>query len=85
MEKYVKFDELKRFSYQLLKAVGLDDFSAQSVSLGLCETSLRGVDSHGIRLLPHYVNSALLGRKNPKPNFKFNQKFPGVCFRVYRS
>ena len=34
---------------------GADDFSSESVSKGLVETSLRGVDSHGIRLFPHYL------------------------------
>ena len=37
---------------------------------------MRGVDSHGIRLLPHYTRSALSGRKNPKPNYSYTQKFP---------
>ena len=36
---------------------GANEFSAESVSKGLVETSLRGVDSHGIRLLPHYINA----------------------------
>lgn len=46
--------------------------------MGLCETSLRGVDSHGIRLLPHYFDSAISGRKNPRPNFEINNKFPSI-------
>ena len=56
----------------------MDNFSATSVSQGLCETSLRGVDSHGIKLLYHYVNSALKGRKNPRPKFYFKKKFPSL-------
>jgi len=40
---------------------------------------LRGVDSHGIRLLPHYFNSAISGRKNPKPNFKITNNFPSIA------
>ena len=44
----------------------------------MCETSLRGVDSHGVRLLPHYFRSAMSGRKNPKPNFKLDQTFPSM-------
>ena len=43
----------------------------------MSETSLRGVDSHGIRLLPHYLN-ALKGRINGKPKFQINKKTP--CF-----
>ena len=40
---------------------GANQFSAESVSEGLVETSLRGVDSHGIRLLPHYINALKIG------------------------
>lgn len=40
---------------------------------GLIQTSLRGVDSHGIRLIPHYIQAALLGRINIKPKFKFKK------------
>ena len=47
------------------------------MSNGLCDASLRGVDSHGIRLLSHYVNSALNGRKF-KPRFKLTKQFPAV-------
>jgi len=39
---------------------------------------LRGVDSHGVRLLPHYFQSALRGRKNPKPHFIFKKTFPSI-------
>ena len=60
----------------MLGKVGLDEHTCESVSFGLCETSLRGVDSHGIRLLPHYTRSALLGPKNQTPDYKFKQVFP---------
>ena len=75
---YISYKHILKFHYEILKLIGLDDFSIKSVSKGLCEASLRGVDSHGIRLLPHYVDSALMGRKNPKPNFIFKKKFPSI-------
>jgi ureidoglycolate dehydrogenase (NAD+) len=62
-----------------LSIAGLNEYSRDAVKTGLCETSLRGVDSHGIRLLPHYFNSALSGRKNPNPNFKSNLTFPSIA------
>lgn len=74
----ISYNKLLKFSQILLEKSGLDDFSVSSVALGLCETSLRGVDSHGIRLLPHYVNSALSGRKNPRPDYKFSLTFPSL-------
>lgn len=78
MLKKIKYKDLLIFSKKILSKAGLDKFSAQAVSVGLCETSLRGVESHGIRLLGHYVNSALNGRKNPKPKFSFISKFPAI-------
>ncbi len=75
MNKAINYKDLKVFAKKLLLKIGLDNFSANTVTHGLCEASLRGVTSHGIRLLPHYVNSALNGRKNPKPKFKFKKNF----------
>ena len=78
MKNKIKYSNLLLFTKKILKKAGLDKFSINSVATGLCETSLRGVESHGIRLLPHYVNSALHGRKNPKPKFKFKKKFLSI-------
>ena len=47
------YKDILKFHQDILSKIGLDDFSVESVSTGLCETSLRGVDSHGIKLLPH--------------------------------
>ncbi|MDH5356566.1 MAG: Ldh family oxidoreductase, partial [Gammaproteobacteria bacterium] len=49
-----------------------DENSASIVSKSLVETSLRGVDSHGIRLLPHYVKTLKGGRVNGQPQIKFS-------------
>ncbi len=76
--KKIKYSNLYNFTKKIFLEIGLDNFSATSVSQGLCETSLRGVDSHGIKLLYHYVNSALKGRKNPRPKFYFKKKFPSL-------
>jgi len=74
----IEYTDLVKFHEEVLAIVGLDSFSLRAVTTGLCEASLRGVDSHGVRLLPHYIKSALSGRKNPKPNFKFNKTFPSI-------
>jgi len=76
----IAYDDLMNFTGGLLDGAGLDAFSKDAVTTGLCETSLRGVDSHGIRLLPHYVESALTGRKNPKPDMRFQQTFPAFGY-----
>ncbi len=78
MEKKINHKNLKQFISKVLKKAGLDNHSRESVTMGLYEASLRGVDSHGVRLLSHYVFSALKGRKNPKPNYKFYKSFPAL-------
>ena len=71
----INYNKLLKFTYRIFRKVNLDDFSAKTVSLGICEASLRGVDSHGLKLFPHYVKSSIFGRKNPKPKFKFYKTF----------
>jgi len=73
--KLIKYNQLLKFSKKILIKIGVNSFCATRVSLGLCNASLRGVDSHGIKLLTHYMRSVLFGRKNPKPKFKFEKKF----------
>jgi LDH2 family malate/lactate/ureidoglycolate dehydrogenase len=72
----VEYDDLKRFTRECLSNIGVCVESAEAVMNGLCETSLFGIDSHGIKLLPHYVRAAASGRINGHPNFKFEMKFP---------
>ena len=56
-----------------LKAVGVAADVAVETARALWLTSLRGVDSHGLRLLPHYVSAVEGGRLNPTPDFQFEQ------------
>lgn len=51
-----------------------DRFLINTITDGLIYASLRGIDSHGIRLLPHYFKSLSDGRKNPNPIFKLKAK-----------
>ncbi len=76
---YIKYSELKKFTKKVLINIKVNNSSAKAVSDGLCETSLRGVDSHGIRLFYHYVQSAIYGRKNKNPKFKIKKKFPAIA------
>jgi len=79
LQTLISEKDLLIFTRSLLLKVGLDEYSTDMVATCLIETSLRGVDSHGIRLLPHYVKSALSGRKNTNPNFKVTRKFPTIA------
>ena len=56
-----------------LGSVGVDPESANHVVASLIQTSLRGVDSHGIQLFPHYVRAVTAGRINARPVLKIVQ------------
>ncbi len=62
-----------RFCSTALAAAGADVAVATLTARGLCLTSMRGIDSHGIRLLPHYVAGLEGGRLNGRPNYRFEQ------------
>ncbi|MBI5195867.1 MAG: Ldh family oxidoreductase [Nitrospirae bacterium] len=66
-------DRIYKFLQSVLKAVNVRDDVAVHVADGLLNASLRGVDSHGIRLLPHYIASVEGGRLNPNPQYKFER------------
>jgi LDH2 family malate/lactate/ureidoglycolate dehydrogenase len=66
------------FAVRALMAAGADRDSAQSVANALTETSLRGVDSHGIRLLVHYIKGVRGGRINPHPRLAFTRTAAGA-------
>lgn len=51
---------------------------AADVAAGLIQASLRGVDSHGVRLLPHYLRALKAGRLNADPTYRFERTAPGV-------
>jgi len=75
---YIKEKDLQEFTQKVLEARGARSDIAFHVAEGLTQTSLRGVDSHGIRLLPHYLNALKGGRINPDPQYKFEQTAPAV-------
>jgi ureidoglycolate dehydrogenase (NAD+) len=76
--KHYSFETLTRFIKEVFLAAGVRPDVAQYVTEGLCITSLRGVDSHGVRLMPHYVRALEGGRINPDPAFEFRQTSPST-------
>jgi LDH2 family malate/lactate/ureidoglycolate dehydrogenase len=65
--------DLRRLAAALLRSRRVRDDVAGPVVTSLVETSLRGVDSHGIELLPHYVRALDAGRINPDPHYRFER------------
>ena len=77
-EVFIPAEKLRTFIKSVLLKVNVRSDVAEYVTEGLVQTSLRGVDSHGIRLLPHYLNGVKGGRINPNPNYKFIRTFPST-------
>lgn len=70
---------LDSFGCAVLEKAGADSDVAARVAEGLTWASLRGVDSHGLRLLPHYVRGLMGGRINGRPQFRWSRKSSGVA------
>jgi len=69
----VSHEVLKEFCKAALTKKNVRTDVIAHVSESLIQTSLRGVDSHGIRLLPHYLRAIDSGRINPKPSYNFTK------------
>ncbi len=70
---YIPADRLRRFAKDAFLNIGVIENVAEDTSYALWLTSLRGVDSHGVRLLPHYIAGIEGGRINRNPTFNFKQ------------
>jgi LDH2 family malate/lactate/ureidoglycolate dehydrogenase len=66
-------DRVYAFVERALLKSGVEESGAKATAKGLWQASLRGVDSHGIRLLPHYLQAVKGGRINPNPDFRFDK------------
>jgi len=67
-------DKLRQVMLKVLIEKSVPENVAQDVVNALVETSLRGTDSHGIQLFPHYSRVALSGRINRKPEITLLQR-----------
>jgi LDH2 family malate/lactate/ureidoglycolate dehydrogenase len=66
-------DRLSAFCLAALRAAGADAPSAEACRDSIMHGSLHGVDSHGVRLLPHYVQGLRGGRLNRAPRLRFER------------
>lgn len=78
MYEYVNSKELKKIGLAVLEKNNVKIEYSNIVIDALLWASLRGVDSHGIRLLPHYVKGIKKGRLNINPNITFQKKSPSM-------
>ncbi|MDD4938204.1 MAG: Ldh family oxidoreductase [Candidatus Shapirobacteria bacterium] len=73
MKEIIKEEEIKNIICKIFDSINVKTDIYIPVVNGLVESSLRGVDSHGIRLVPHYVNGVLSGRINSNPRIKIKK------------
>jgi len=57
--------ELTQFCEQILEGAGVARHKAEITAACLVASNLRGVDSHGIQLLPFYIDQLLAGEMDP--------------------
>lgn len=69
---------LADFTRTLLARSGYDALCADAAARAVMHGSLLGIDSHGVRLIPHYVRVVEGGRVNGRPRFSFSGSMPAV-------
>lgn len=67
MDQCFSFQKIDHFCQSLLTASRVPEDEAKIVSSVLVQTSLDGIDTHGISRLPVYLKCLSNGRINPKP------------------
>lgn len=70
--------ELSAYVRDILEAGGASAPSAEAVARAVVDASSRGVDTHGVRLVPWYMLMLEGGRINKTPNVTFTQKASAV-------
>ncbi|SDO35066.1 Ldh family oxidoreductase [Vreelandella arcis] len=73
-------EDLERFMGEALAAAGADPASAAAATRALVTASRMGTDSHGLRLLPHYLQALKGGRIKGAPNMHFHQRLAATGF-----
>ena len=75
---YATVEAAEAFGRRLLLAHGLPEKDADIVASCLVRADLRGVDTHGLQYLPHYLNRVRRGLINPKPDLKVERVTPMI-------
>jgi ureidoglycolate dehydrogenase (NAD+) len=69
-------DALRDWAAQCLRAVQMSDDDARLLADSLVQTSLWGIDTHGIAKLPHYLERLSRGSIKPRPNMTVTRSGP---------
>lgn len=74
--KYIKSNLLIDWAKSCLMCFGFSEEHAEFASKSLVQTSLWGIDSHGIARLPHYLNRIKAESLNPTPKIAIENTGP---------
>src|SRR5215470_5685337 len=75
----VPAEEIRRQLVSVFGAWGMSDAHAGTTAEMMVETDLRGVDSHGISMLPTYDREFRAGRLNMRPVWKTVRERPAMA------
>jgi len=75
----VPAQQIRQQLLSVLRAWGMSDTHAETTAEMMLETDLRGVDSHGISMLPTYDREFRSGRLNMRPSFKTVREGPAMA------
>ena len=70
----VEADDLTRFLRAVVRAAGGGQATAEAMTRALVEASLRGVDTHGVRLMEAYEKVLADGSMNGDPSQRFERR-----------
>src|ERR1700753_4435837 len=73
---YADAEAAESFGRRLLIAHDLPEADAATVARCLVLADLRGVDTHGLQTLPHYLERVRRGLINPRPDLKVERVTP---------
>ncbi len=71
-------EQVRAFCEGLLCAAGVRGDDAHVIADSLVEANLRGVDTHGVARLPHYLERLRRDSINAQPDITFDQLAPSV-------
>lgn len=78
--KVLMADELRRLLVEIFQSRGVPEADGLHVANALVHANLRGVDSHGVMRVSHYVRRLEAGSINPKPQFKVETTGPVTAY-----
>ena len=79
MSVRVPAERIRAQLVSVLRAWGMSDAHADTTAAMMLETDLRGVDSHGISMLPTYDREFRAGRLTMRPQFKTLRDGPSMA------